>query len=98
MSNLIAQQAGLSAAKRKLLEQWMRGDHAADAAIPRRPQPDSAPPLSFAQERLWFLDQLEPESSAYNICFTLQLSGSLDVVALRRALSEILRRHEVLRA
>jgi amino acid adenylation domain-containing protein/non-ribosomal peptide synthase protein (TIGR01720 family) len=98
MSNLIAQQAGLSVAKRKLFEQWMRGDHAADAAIPRRPQPDSAPPLSFAQERLWFLDQLEPESSAYNICFTLQLSGSLDVVALRRALSEILRRHEVLRA
>ena len=54
-------------------------------------------PLSFAQERLWFLDRLEPGSAAYNIPVRLRLSGDLDAGALSCALSEIMRRHEVLR-
>ncbi|HEY9856591.1 MAG TPA: amino acid adenylation domain-containing protein [Stenomitos sp.] len=54
-------------------------------------------PLSFSQERLWFLDQLDPNSSTYNIPAALRLKGSLDVVALERSLNEIVRRHEVLR-
>ncbi|MEW6735925.1 MAG: amino acid adenylation domain-containing protein, partial [Acidobacteriota bacterium] len=54
-------------------------------------------PLSFAQQRLWFLDQLVPNSPFYNIHMALRLSGSLNVVALQRALDEIVRRHEVLR-
>ncbi|HEX3551675.1 MAG TPA: condensation domain-containing protein, partial [Thermoanaerobaculia bacterium] len=54
-------------------------------------------PLSFAQERLWFLDQLEPGSSAYNIPIALRLTGALDATALGRVLSEIVRRHAVLR-
>ncbi|HYX24955.1 MAG TPA: amino acid adenylation domain-containing protein, partial [Thermoanaerobaculia bacterium] len=54
-------------------------------------------PLSFAQERLWFLDQLQPGSSAYNIPFALRLTGSLDAVALGKVLSEIVRRHGSLR-
>ncbi len=54
-------------------------------------------PASFAQERLWFLDQLVPGSSVYNILLAQELSGRLDVAALTAALTEILRRHEVLR-
>jgi len=53
--------------------------------------------LSFAQERLWFLHQLEPQSPYYNVPSALRLSGKLDLEALERALREIVRRHEVLR-
>jgi amino acid adenylation domain-containing protein len=54
-------------------------------------------PLSYGQQRLWFLDQFEPGSAAYNIPFGLRLRGPLDYKALRHALNEIVRRHEVLR-
>lgn len=54
-------------------------------------------PLSFAQQRLWFLQQLNPSSSAYNIHFGVRLTGRLDVAALEHTLGEIVRRHEVLR-
>jgi amino acid adenylation domain-containing protein len=54
-------------------------------------------PLSFAQERLWFIDRLEPGSSAYNIASALRLTGALRQAALERALGEIVRRHEALR-
>ncbi|HEX2079055.1 MAG TPA: amino acid adenylation domain-containing protein, partial [Longimicrobium sp.] len=62
------------------------------------PVPRDGPlPLSFAQQRLWFLDQLEPGGSAYNLGYALRLAGVLDVDALERSLAEIVRRHEVLR-
>jgi hypothetical protein len=54
-------------------------------------------PLSYAQQRLWFLDQLEPNSSFYNVPAAVRLSGALNVEALQRTLSEVVRRHEVLR-
>ncbi|MBW4678519.1 MAG: amino acid adenylation domain-containing protein [Microcoleus vaginatus WJT46-NPBG5] len=54
-------------------------------------------PLSFAQERLWFFDQLEPANPFYNLCSTIRLTGNLDVEALRKSLNEIVCRHEVLR-
>ena len=54
-------------------------------------------PLSFGQQRLWFLDQLEPGTTLWNISNAVRMTGELDVDALRRALSEIVRRHEVLR-
>ncbi|HYO64056.1 MAG TPA: amino acid adenylation domain-containing protein, partial [Pyrinomonadaceae bacterium] len=54
-------------------------------------------PLSFGQQRLWFFDQLEPGSPLYNISGGVRLAGELDVEALTRTLSEIVRRHEVLR-
>ena len=54
-------------------------------------------PLSFAQERLWFLNQLAPENIAYNIHVALRFTGKLDVDALGQSLNEIVRRHEILR-
>src|SRR5262249_379347 len=54
-------------------------------------------PLSYAQERLWFLQQLAPESPYYNVPTALRLRGALDVEALERSLREIVRRHESLR-
>ena len=63
---------------------------------PRWPAAERARP-SFAQVRLWFLDQLAPGSAVYNLHTARRLRGSLDVAALERALNEIVRRHEVLR-
>ena len=53
--------------------------------------------LSFAQQRLWFLDQLEPGNVAYNMPSAARLVGSLDIQALERSLNEVVRRHEALR-
>jgi len=61
--------------------------------IPR----ESELPLSFAEQRLWFLDQLQERSTTYNEQEALHLTGLLQVEALKRALQEIVRRHEVLR-
>lgn len=65
--------------------------------IRRRDSSIVHPPLSFVQQRLWFIQQYEPDSVAYNIPLTLRLTGPLDVATLERSLNEILRRHEILR-
>jgi len=54
-------------------------------------------PLSFAQQRMWFINQLEPGNSAYNIASGVRMSGALNVQALRRTVEELVRRHESLR-
>jgi hypothetical protein len=58
---------------------------------------DGKLPLSFAQERLWLVDRLEPNNTAYNMPAALRLVGSLNIAALEQSFNEIVRRHEVLR-
>ncbi|SEL65288.1 non-ribosomal peptide synthase domain TIGR01720/amino acid adenylation domain-containing protein, partial [Nitrosovibrio tenuis] len=72
------------------------GPRSASQPIPRRKGKGPCP-LSFAQQRLWFLDQLSPQSAAYTLCTTLSFREPLDAVALERSLAEIVRRHEILR-
>jgi amino acid adenylation domain-containing protein len=67
-----------------------------DQTIRHREQGIDAP-LSLAQQRLWFLHQLDPGNDPYYLPFYYQLTGPLDVAALERGLNEIIRRHEILR-
>ncbi len=68
------------------------------AAPPIVPVPrEGGLPLSFAQERMWFLHQLEPRSSAYNLAAGVRLEGDLDPAVLARCFTELVRRHETLR-
>ncbi len=66
------------------------------APIPRVPH-NQPLPLSFAQQRLWFLDQLDPDSPLYNAPWTIRMKGALNQNALAGALNEVVRRHEVFR-
>ncbi|WP_369414619.1 condensation domain-containing protein, partial [Corallococcus soli] len=71
-----------------------------EAQVPKLVAVDRAAsdlPLSFAQQRLWFLDQLQPGSASYNMATAVKLSGRLDVPALQRTFAELVRRHEALR-
>lgn len=91
--------ASLSPAKRALLELKLKQGRtgiAENLTIPRRANNEFAP-LSFAQQRLWFLNQLEPESCAYNERSALRLDGALNLDALHRAINTIVARHEILR-
>ncbi len=64
--------------------------------IGRRPRDPAGVPLSFAQQRIWFMEQLEPGTAIYNIPVAMTLTGRLDVAALARSLGESVRRHEAL--
>src|SRR5262245_59450990 len=98
-SHIVRRRSELSPAQRALLERRLRGgrpDGGATHAIGRRP-PGGPPPPSFEQERLWFLDQLNPGDTTYNCIDTLPLDFAVDVSILERTLNEIVRRHEALR-
>ena len=97
--NLTTRLASLSPAKRAFFElrlQRSRAGAAGNASILRRASRESAP-LSFAQQRLWFLNQLEPESSFYNEPRVVRLTGYLNVEALEKSFNQIIARHEALR-
>jgi amino acid adenylation domain-containing protein len=90
----------MSAAKRELLEKYLRGSLNQQPAAPRTIAPCSpgtAPQLSFAQERLWFLDQLNPDTAVYNVPLAVRLSGPISATVLERSINEIVRRHDALR-
>ncbi len=79
------------------VEEKLRGAEELKAPAITRVSRDGELVLSFAQQRLWFLDQLEPGSNAYNIPAAVRLRGELNVNALEQSLGEIIRRHEALR-
>jgi len=92
-------QSKLSSEKRELLEKRLRGKSVSSDSsgkIPIRSQEEPVP-LSFAQQRLWFLDQLEEETTAYYIPIAVRLKGSLCIEVLQQCFDEIMRRHEALR-
>ncbi|GAA1608855.1 hypothetical protein GCM10009764_36000 [Nocardia ninae] len=84
------------ASRRALLRRWAAGG-TPRAGIPRRPDPTAAAPLSAAQQRIWFLEQLFPDRATYTMPLALRLRGHLDVAALQGALSLVVARHESLR-
>src|SRR6185295_10791825 len=100
---------GIEIALRSLFEQPTIGELAetietglaAGVAMPprmeRAQREGNVMPLSFAQQRLWFIDQLEPGNPVYNAPRGVRLRGTLDIAALERALTTLVRRHEALR-
>jgi amino acid adenylation domain-containing protein len=93
--------SGLSGEQQALLAMLLEDEgvdqlHEASSIVPRADQ--NTHPASFAQQRLWFLDQLEPNSPTYVMPGGVRMLGALDVGALARTLNEIVRRHAVLRA
>ncbi|BAY84417.1 amino acid adenylation domain-containing protein [Calothrix parasitica NIES-267] len=84
--------SNLSPAKKALLQKWQKGQSKVKS-IPKRLNSDIAP-LSFSQQRLWFIDQLYNDSSFYNILGGLHLQGILNIKAFRQSLNEIIKRHE----
>jgi len=85
--------------RRSLLEKLLQQEKAGlpASSVIARTATSAGSSLSFAQERLWFLDQLEPNSHLYNVPLGLRLDGELDAGALQRSLGEVVRRHEALR-
>ncbi|NOK22983.1 condensation domain-containing protein, partial [Corallococcus carmarthensis] len=99
MSGLVQRFGNLSPEKReelmRRLKQEAAGAPAPDAIPPR--EKSTPPPLSFAQQRLWFIDQLQPGLALYNLPIVLRATGPLNVDAFQRALQALVDRHEVLR-
>lgn len=82
----------------RLKQKGLRTHAAAVQTIPRRQNRDSATsPASIDQERLWFIDQLQPGNTAYNIFNASRIRGALNIPIMERVINELLQRHEVLR-
>ncbi len=99
MSDILEQMKNLSPEKRELLEMLLKekGVDLAQSEIVPLSRDASEFALSYGQQRLWFLDQLEPGSPLYNNPAAVYLNGPLNVEALEKAFSEMVQRHEVLR-
>ncbi|NBD14535.1 condensation domain-containing protein, partial [Corallococcus silvisoli] len=99
MSGLVQRFGNLSPEKREELLRRLKQEAAGGPppdAIPLR-EKATPPPLSFAQQRLWFIDQLQPGLALYNLPIVLRATGPLDMEAFQRALQVLVDRHEVLR-
>src|SRR5262249_15590917 len=102
MSPISKKNLDLSPKKRALLDKLIQAEGLGaptSHTIPERRTNNSTQklPLSFAQEAIWLVDQLEPGSAVYNVPCAVRLLGDLNVEGLRQSLNEIVRRHEVLR-
>ena len=100
MTEISKRIVGLSQAKRSLLDlRLKKSEHGSgtNASLIRRQDHRRIAPLSFAQQRLWFLQQLEQGTPAYNVYGAVKLEGHLAFTALRHSLQEIVNRHEILR-
>jgi amino acid adenylation domain-containing protein len=100
MSDPTSALENLSPKQRELLLLRLRrasGEQVKPETIKRVSKVGEPLPLSYAQQRQWFLDQMEPGTGAYNIPHAVRLQGALDLNALERAVTEVVRRHEVLR-
>ncbi|MEP6915791.1 MAG: condensation domain-containing protein, partial [Acidobacteriota bacterium] len=99
MDELLARISGLSPVKREILERRIQ-QRTVGAGVARTIAPRRTPtvaPASFAQQRLWFLHQLEPHDPTYNVPRAIRMTGLLDSAALERAFHELVRRHETFR-
>jgi amino acid adenylation domain-containing protein len=81
----------------QFLEQLTTAVPTSSLSLSRTQNATSEYPLSFVQQRLWFIHQLEAHTPAYNISLSVHLGGELNVVKLEQSLNEILKRHEILR-
>ena len=91
--------ASLSDARRALLLKRLQGKKTGDSGgktIEKKPQ-DGLLPLSYAQQRVWFLQQLHPQNRAYNMSEAWRIKGPLDIEALQKAMRHVVRRHASLR-
>jgi len=98
-SRLASRRANLPSAKQAELQGILTGSSGVPKrapTIPRRERGERAP-LSFAQERLWFLYQMEPDRAIYNLPLVIRLKGAVNVPALEQSLREVARKHEALR-
>lgn len=99
MTTLFEQLALLTPERRQILQQKLSEQGLAPLlpnSISRRP-PHTATPLSFAQQRLWFVQQFDPRNTAYNVGSVFDLGGALNVAAMRASLGALIERHEILR-
>jgi len=98
MSDLSERVASLSPEKLALLQARLKKqvDASQRVRIAHRTE-FGPPPLSFAQERLWFLDRLQPNNPVYNMPISIRFPGPINSAALERSINEIVRRHETLR-
>ena len=99
MSSFAERIAGLSPKRQELLARLLKQEQldVSKTVIGPRERGSINIPLSFAQERLWVMDQLEPNRPIYNVPDTLYFKGPFDRDTLQRCLSEVVRRHEILR-
>ena len=95
-TEMIQQITNLTPERRSLLILLLKRDASPDLPILAVSRNQELP-LSFSQQRLWFLDQLEPGSASYNVSEALRLKGPLNATALEQSVNEIVRRHEALR-
>ena len=99
MSSFAERIAGLSPKRQELLARLLKQEQldVSKNVIGPRKRDSANVPLSFAQARLWVLDQIEPNRPIYNVPDALHFKGPFDLDAMQRSLSEIVRRHEILR-